>query len=31
MHPIEVYCSNGDHLAYKNWPDSKSYWTNLSD
>ncbi|MBA0857235.1 hypothetical protein Goshw_009263 [Gossypium schwendimanii] len=25
MHPMEIYCSDGDHLAHKNWPDSKSY------
>ncbi|MBA0870095.1 hypothetical protein Goshw_007769 [Gossypium schwendimanii] len=31
MRPMEVYRLDGDHLAHKNWPDSKSYWTSLSD
>ncbi|MBA0865862.1 hypothetical protein Goshw_016021 [Gossypium schwendimanii] len=31
MHSMEVYCLDGDHLAHKNWPYSKSWWTSLSD
>ncbi|MBA0867919.1 hypothetical protein Goshw_005994 [Gossypium schwendimanii] len=31
MHPMEVYCLDGDHLAHENWPDSKSYWRSLLD
>ncbi|MBA0756726.1 hypothetical protein Gogos_021429 [Gossypium gossypioides] len=31
MHPMEVYCLDGDHLAHKNWPDLRSCWRSLSD
>ncbi|MBA0875411.1 hypothetical protein Goshw_021194 [Gossypium schwendimanii] len=31
MRPMEVHCSDGDHLAHGNCPDSKNYWRSLSN